>query len=320
MIEVQHLTKKYGRHLALDDLSFTIEKGQIYGFLGPNGAGKSTTMNIMTGYISATEGEVLIDGHSILDEPEKAKRSIGYLPEIPPLYPDMTVMEYLNFVAELKKIPKDKRPAEVRKASTLVKLKDVSNRLIRNLSKGYKQRTGLAAAVLGFPDIIILDEPTVGLDPKQIIEIRQLIRKLAKDHTVILSSHILAEVQEICDYVLIISKGKLAASGMPNELEELSQGKDTIELTIKSNAETIQKILDKIPDIQNITWQNQSDSSCELLIETSKSAQDVCEDISLAFAVERIPVTRINISKATLEDIFLELTESSQKSEEGDRK
>lgn len=320
MIEVQHLTKKYSRHLALDDLSFTIEKGQIYGFLGPNGAGKSTTMNIMTGYISATEGEVLIDGHSILDEPEKAKRSIGYLPEIPPLYPDMTVMEYLNFVAELKKIPKDKRPAEVRKASTLVKLKDVSNRLIRNLSKGYKQRTGLAAAVLGFPDIIILDEPTVGLDPKQIIEIRQLIRKLAKDHTVILSSHILAEVQEICDYVLIISKGKLAASGTPNELEELSQGKDTIELTIKSNAETIQKILDKIPDIQNITWQNQSDSSCELLIETSKSAQDVCEDISLAFAVERIPVTRINISKATLEDIFLELTESSQKSEEGDRK
>lgn len=320
MIEVQHLTKKYGRHLALDDLSFTIEKGQIYGFLGPNGAGKSTTMNIMTGYISATEGEVLIDGHSTLDEPEKAKRSIGYLPEIPPLYPDMTVMEYLNFVAELKKIPKDKRPAEVRKASTLVKLKDVSNRLIRNLSKGYKQRTGLAAAVLGFPDIIILDEPTVGLDPKQIIEIRQLIRKLAKDHTVILSSHILAEVQEICDYVLIISKGKLAASGTPNELEELSQGKDTIELTIKSNAETIQKILDKIPDIQNITWQNQSDSSCELLIETSKSAQDVCEDISLAFAVERIPVTRINISKATLEDIFLELTESSQKSEEGDRK
>lgn len=256
MIEVQHLTKKYGRHLALDDLSFTIEKGQIYGFLGPNGAGKSTTLNIMTGYISATEGEVLIDGHSILDEPEKAKRSIGYLPEIPPLYPDMTVMEYLNFVAELKKIPKDKRPAEVRKASTLVKLKDVSNRLIRNLSKGYKQRTGLAAAVLGFPDIIILDEPTVGLDPKQIIEIRQLIRKLAKDHTVILSSHILAEVQEICDYVLIISKGKLAASGTPNELEELSQGKDTIELTIKSNAETIQKILDKIPDIQNITWQN----------------------------------------------------------------
>mgnify|MGYP005775180551 FL=1 len=320
LIEVQHLTKKYGKHLALDDLSFTIEKGQIYGFLGPNGAGKSTTMNIMTGYISATSGEVLIDGHSILDEPEKAKKSTGYLPEIPPLYLDMTVMEYLKFVAELKKIPKDKRSAEVRKASTLVKLNDVSNRLIRNLSKGYKQRTGLAAAVLGFPDIIILDEPTVGLDPKQIIEIRQLIRKLAKDHTVILSSHILAEVQEICDYVLIISKGKLVGSGTPEELEELSHGKDSIELTVKSDADTIQSVLDRIDGIQNVTWKNQGADSCDLLVDTSKSAQEVCEDISIAFATERIPVTRINILKATLEDIFLELTESSQKDEEGETK
>lgn len=320
LIEVQHLTKKYGKHLALDDLSFTIGKGQIYGFLGPNGAGKSTTMNIMTGYISATSGEVLIDGHNILDEPEKAKKSIGYLPEIPPLYLDMTVIEYLKFVAELKKIPKDKRSAEVRKASTLVKLNDVSNRLIRNLSKGYKQRTGLAAAVLGFPDIIILDEPTVGLDPKQIIEIRQLIRKLAKDHTVILSSHILAEVQEICDYVLIISKGKLAGSGTPEELEELSHGKDSIELTIKSDPATIQSVLDEIDGIQNVTWQNQEDASCDLLVDTSKSAQEVCEDISIAFATERIPVTKINILKATLEDIFLELTESSQKDEEGETK
>lgn len=320
MIEVQHLTKKYGKHLALDDLSFTIGKGQIYGFLGPNGAGKSTTMNIMTGYISATSGEVLIDGHNILDEPEKAKKSIGYLPEIPPLYLDMTVIEYLKFVAELKKIPKDKRSAEVRKASTLVKLNDVSNRLIRNLSKGYKQRTGLAAAVLGFPDIIILDEPTVGLDPKQIIEIRQLIRKLAKDHTVILSSHILAEVQEICDYVLIISKGKLAGSGTPEELEELSHGKDSIELTIKSDPATIQSVLDEIDGIQNVTWQNQEDASCDLLVDTSKSAQEVCENISIAFATERIPVTKINILKATLEDIFLELTESSQKDEEGETK
>ena len=232
----------------------------------------------------------------------------------------MTVMEYLKFVAELKKIPKDKRSAEVRKASTLVKLNDVSNRLIRNLSKGYKQRTGLAAAVLGFPDIIILDEPTVGLDPKQIIEIRQLIRKLAKDHTVILSSHILAEVQEICDYVLIISKGKLVGSGTPEELEELSHGKDSIELTVKSDADTIQSVLDRIDGIQNVTWRNQGAGSCDLLVDTSKSAQEVCEDISIAFATERIPVTRINILKATLEDIFLELTESSQKDEEGETK
>nr|WP_300326836.1 ABC transporter ATP-binding protein [uncultured Anaerostipes sp.] len=315
MIEVKHLTKKYGRHLALDDLSFTVEKGQIYGFLGPNGAGKSTTMNIMTGYISATDGEVLIDGCSILEEPEKAKKCIGYLPEIPPLYLDMTVMEYLNFVAELKKIPKDRRLAEVKKARNLVKLSDVSDRLIRNLSKGYRQRTGLAAAVLGFPDIIILDEPTVGLDPKQIIEIRELIRTLAKDHTVILSSHILAEVQEICDYVLIISKGRLAASGTPEELEKLSQGKESIELTIKANKETIQTILDKISGIQNITWQNETNDACDILIETSDLAQKVCEDISLSFATERIPVTKINILKATLEDIFLELTEGDSKNE-----
>lgn len=313
LIEVKHLTKKYGKHLALDDLSFTVEKGQVYGFLGPNGAGKSTTMNIMTGYISATDGEVLIDGCSILEEPEKAKKYIGYLPEIPPLYLDMTVMEYLNFVAELKKIPKDRRLTEVRKARNLVKLSDVSDRLIRNLSKGYRQRTGLAAAVLGFPDIIILDEPTVGLDPKQIIEIRELIRTLAKDHTIILSSHILAEVQEICDYVLIISKGRLAASGTPEELEKLSQGKESIELTIKANKETIQTILDKISGIQNITWQNESDDTCDILIETSDSAQKVCEDISLSFATERIPVTKINILKATLEDIFLELTEGDSK-------
>ena len=315
MIEVKHLTKKYGRHLALDDLYFTVEKGQIYGFLGPNGAGKSTTMNIMTGYISATDGEVLIDGCSILEEPEKAKKCIGYLPEIPPLYLDMTVMEYLNFVAELKKIPKDRRLAEVKKARNLVKLSDVSNRLIRNLSKGYRQRTGLAAAVLGFPDIIILDEPTVGLDPKQIIEIRELIRTLAKDHTVILSSHILAEVQEICDYVLIISKGRLTASGTPEELEKLSQGKESIELTIKANKETIQTILDKISGIQNITWQNETNDACDILIETSDLAQKVCEDISLSFATERIPVTKINILKATLEDIFLELTEGDSKNE-----
>ena len=315
MIEVKHLTKKYGRHLALHDLSFTVEKGQIYGFLGPNGAGKSTTMNIMTGYISATDGEVLIDGCSILEEPEKAKKCIGYLPEIPPLYLDMTVMEYLNFVAELKKIPKDRRLAEVKKARNLVKLSDVSDRLIRNLSKGYRQRTGLAAAVLGFPDIIILDEPTVGLDPKQIIEIRELIRTLAKDHTVILSSHILAEVQEICDYVLIISKGRLAASGTPEELEKLSQGKESIELTIKANKETIQTILDKISGIQNITWQNETNDACDILIETSDLAQKVCEDISLSFATERIPVTKINILKATLEDIFLELTEGDSKNE-----
>ena len=227
MIEVRNLVKKYGDHLAVDHLNFKIEAGRIYGFLGPNGAGKSTTMNIMTGYLGATEGEVVVDGYDILREPEKAKKHIGYLPEIPPLYMEMTVREYLNFAAELKKIPGRKRGDAVTAVEKLVKIKDVEHRLIRNLSKGYRQRVGLAQAVLGFPEIIILDEPTVGLDPKQIVEIRELIRKLAKNHTVILSSHILAEVREVCDYILIISRGRLVASDTPENLERLLGESDT---------------------------------------------------------------------------------------------
>ena len=254
MIEVKHLTKKYGTHLAVDDLSFTIEKGRIYGFLGPNGAGKSTTMNIMTGYIGASSGEVIINGHNILEEPEKAKKCIGYLPEIPPLYLDMTVSEYLYFAAELKKIPKADRNAQVIKVMELIKLVDMKDRLIKNLSKGYRQRTGLAAAILDFPDIIILDEPTVGLDPKQIIEIRELIRTLAKDHTVILSSHILAEVQEICDDILIISKGKLIAEGSPDELEELTHGKEAVELTIQADEASVKQVLSDFSSIDDISW------------------------------------------------------------------
>ena len=219
MIEVKNLVKKYGSHLAVDNLSFTVEQGQIYGFLGPNGAGKSTTMNIMTGYIGATAGEVLINGYDILKEPERAKESIGYLPELPPLYTDMTVMEYLKFVAELKKIPKKAIQGSVDEVIQMVQLEEVKLRLIKNLSKGYKQRVGLAQAIIGFPEIIILDEPMVGLDPKQIIEIRELIRELAENHTVILSSHILAEVREICDHIMIISKGKLVASDTLDNLE-----------------------------------------------------------------------------------------------------
>ena len=268
MIEVKHLTKKYGTHLAVDDLSFTIEKGRIYGFLGPNGAGKSTTMNIMTGYIGASSGEVIINGHNILEEPEKAKKCIGYLPEIPPLYLDMTVSEYLYFAAELKKIPKADRNAQVIKVMELIKLVDMKDRLIKNLSKGYRQRTGLAAAILDFPDIIILDEPTVGLDPKQIIEIRELIRTLAKDHTVILSSHILAEVQEICDDILIISKGKLIAEGSPDELEELTHGKETIELTILADETSVKQVLSDFSDIDDVNWLDVSKDSCHIQINT----------------------------------------------------
>lgn len=318
MIEVKHLTKNYDSHPALDDLSFTIEKGRVYGFLGPNGAGKSTTMNIMTGYIGADSGEVLINGFDILKEPEKAKRSVGYLPEIPPLYPDMTVREYLSFVSELKEIPSKDSAAQVDEVLSLVRLTDVSNRLIRNLSKGYRQRTGLAAAVLGFPDIIILDEPTVGLDPKQIIEIRHLIRTLSKDHTIILSSHILAEVQEICDYVLIISKGRMAAEGTPKQLEEMSRGKDTVELTVMSDPARIQSVLDSLSGIRTICWKGDTGDSCDISVEFSGHSQKICREISLAFAREEIPVTRIYISRTTLEDIFLELTDTDIQEQEGD--
>lgn len=317
MIEVKDLVKKYGSHTALNHLSFKLEKNQIYGFLGPNGAGKSTTMNILTGYIGADSGEVLINGHNILEEPEEAKKSIGYLPEIPPLYLDMTVLEYLSFTAELKKIPKQDRAQEVQKVCSLIKIEDISHRLIRNLSKGYRQRTGLAAAILGFPEIIILDEPTVGLDPKQIIEIRQFIKTLAKDHTVILSSHILAEVQEVCDYILIISNGTLVASDTPDHLEDLAHGKESIELTIKANPEKITSILEEISDVEKITWNHQSKNSCNILVDTSADVQKVCEDISLAFAMQRIPVTHLSITKATLEDVFLELTKTTPDLNEG---
>ena len=218
MIEVSHLTKKYGGHLAVDDVSFTVEDGQIYGLLGPNGAGKSTIMNILTGYLSATSGQVTVAGHPLPEEADEAKACVGYLPEQPPLYPEMTVGEYLNFVAELKKVPRAQRKEQVLRAAWRTGLEKVLPRLIRSLSKGYKQRVGIAQALLGSPKIIILDEPTVGLDPAQVIEMRKLIRELGKAHTVILSSHILSEVQAVCQQVLILSKGKLAASGTLQEL------------------------------------------------------------------------------------------------------
>ena len=218
MIEGSHLTKKYGGHLAVDDVSFTVEDGQIYGLLGPNGAGKSTIMNILTGYLSATSGQVTVAGHPLPEEADEAKACVGYLPEQPPLYPEMTVGEYLNFVAELKKVPRAQRKEQVLRAARRTGLEKVLPRLIRSLSKGYRQRVGIAQALLGSPQLIILDEPTVGLDPAQVIEMRKLIRELGKAHTVILSSHILSEVQAVCQQVLILSKGKLAASGTLQEL------------------------------------------------------------------------------------------------------
>ena len=313
MIEVKNLVKKYGDHTAVDHLSFTVEKGQIYGFLGPNGAGKSTTMNIMTGYLGATDGEVLINGHDILKEPEAAKKSIGYLPELPPLYMEMTVMEYLKFSTELKKIKKEDREAEIEKALKLVKLADVQDRLIKNLSKGYKQRVGLAQAILGFPEIIILDEPTVGLDPKQIIEIRELIRELAKEHTVILSSHILAEIREVCDYIMIISKGKLVASDTPEHLEELMNGSDTIHIETRAEEETVREILSGLKDIEDVTY-TQENEILKAEVKT-KERKDIREAIFSAFAEAQCPLLTLQKTTVSLEEVFLELT-GGQKSDE----
>lgn len=316
MIEVKDLVKKYGSHLAVDHLSFTLESGKIYGFLGPNGAGKSTTMNIMTGYLGATNGSVLIDGHDILKEPEEAKKHIGYLPELPPLYMDMTVQEYLEFAAELKKLPKEKRESDISEVMKLTRLQDVSDRLIKNLSKGYKQRVGLAQAILGFPEIIILDEPTVGLDPKQIIEIRELIRTLSKKHTVILSSHILAEVREVCDYILIISKGKLVASDTPENLELLRNGASSLELEVKAAPETVRAILSTIDDIDAMEMHSENENLTRVKLET-KNGSDIREAVFYAFAEEKCPLLEMKTAKASLEDIFMELTQKEGSNDAG---
>ena len=316
MIEVKNLVKKYGTHLAVDHLDFQLEPGRIYGFLGPNGAGKSTTMNIMTGYLGATEGAVVIDGHDILREPEEAKKHIGYLPELPPLYMDMTVLEYLEFAAELKEIPKKEREASVQKVMDITKLNDVQFRLIKNLSKGYRQRVGLAQAILGFPDIIILDEPTVGLDPKQIIEIRELIRELAKEHTVILSSHILAEVREVCDYIMIISRGKLVASDTPENLEHLMAGQNSLEIETKAEPERVRKILRSISGVDKIELERTEEATTYARIETETAAsgenQDIREAIFLAFAEAGCPLLMLKASKASLEEVFMELTQGEE--------
>lgn len=319
MIEVKNLVKKYGSHLAVDHLNFTVDTGQIYGFLGPNGAGKSTTMNIMTGYLGATEGEVLINGHNILEEPEAAKKCIGYLPEMPPLYTDMKVNEYLRFVAELKKIPKSERQEQIEKVMLMVKIMDVQDRLIKNLSKGYKQRVGLAQAILGFPEIIILDEPTVGLDPKQIIEIRELIRKLAKKHTVILSSHILAEVREVCDYIMIISKGKLVASDTPENLERYLGESGLIEIETRTEASKVKEVLKNVPGIEKVSLKTDASGITSGQIR-EKRGQDIREELFTTFAEKKMPLLKLNPVQVSLEDVFMELTQSDKAAEEFARK
>lgn len=310
MIQVENLIKKYGGHTAVDQLSFTVEKGQIYGFLGPNGAGKSTTMNIMTGYIAANSGTVKINGYDILKEAERAKQCIGYLPEIPPLYTDMTVREYLLFVAELKKVPKKERKGHVNEVMGMTQIADVKDRLIKNISKGYKQRVGLAQALIGDPEVLILDEPMVGLDPKQIIELRDLIKSLSEDHTIILSSHILSEVSAICDHILIISHGKLAASGSPQELQEMMHTTTELEITALGTKEHAEEILKKLDGIESYEIESgQEADSVKIRIQAAGDG-DMRRELSITLSKEGMPILSMNRVEKSLEDIFLELTES----------
>lgn len=307
MIEVKNLTKRYGDHAAVKNLSFQVQEGQIYGFLGPNGAGKSTTMNMITGYIASTEGTVVINGHDILEEPEEAKKSIGYLPEQPPLYMDMTVIEYLRLAAELKKVPKKDREKMIQDIMETVKLTHMKDRLIKNLSKGYKQRTGLAQALMGYPEVIILDEPTVGLDPKQIIEIRDLIKNLSKKHTVILSSHILSEVSAVCDYVMIISHGELVASDTPENLAKLMEGENTLKVNVKTEKEKLKAVLNSIEEISEKNITRETDGTVTAVIKTIGNA-DIREKLFYACAANSYPILGMETNHVSLEDIFLELT------------
>ena len=310
MITVEHLTKCYGDFTAVSDLSFEIDEGHVYGFLGPNGAGKSTTMNIMTGCLSATEGCVRINGHDIFEEPEQAKRAIGYLPEQPPLYMNETLEEYLKFVGEAKGLKGRELQKQIGEVLRQTKTGHVKDRLISALSKGYRQRVGIAQALLGNPKVIILDEPTVGLDPIQIIEIRDMIRQLGENHTVILSSHILSEVQAICEKVLIISKGKLVAFDRPENLEKLLLAPNGISFTAEASREEIDEVLSGLNRIMQWEIQTQEDEGIRVNVKTeSENVRDICREIFFAFAGRKKAILEMSSGKANLEDVFIELTE-----------
>jgi ABC-2 type transport system ATP-binding protein len=314
LIKVEKLVKYYGNHRAVDNVSFELQDGKIYGLLGPNGAGKSTIMNVMTGYIGATSGTVEINGHEILEEPEEAKKNLGYLPEIPPLYQDMTPHEYLMFIAELKKVSKKERLAHVREIEERTKIDHMADRLIKHLSKGYKQRVGLAGALVSYPDVIILDEPTVGLDPKQINEMRELISSLREKHTVILSSHILQEVSAICDEILIISNGHLVANGTPEEIAAKRSDDTEILYKFETNPETVKSILSEIEGINKLACKADSNSDNVTLckIATSLDAEALQKKIFFAFAKQEIAILESNVKKKSLEDLFLEITSQTE--------
>jgi len=315
VIEVRNLSKRYGTHMAVEDLSFTIESGRIYGFLGPNGAGKSTTMNIMTGCLAATSGQVLIGGYDIFEEAEKAKKLIGYLPEQPPLYLDMTPREYLLFVGRMKGLRGEELNRQLTEIMEKTEVTEVKDRLIRHLSKGYRQRVGVAQALLGRPEVVILDEPTVGLDPKQIIEIRELIRELGKNHTVILSSHILSEVRAVCDVIIIISKGKLVAVDTPENLERLFAGSTTLELVIKGTVDDAKAALEGLERIQKADCTPAPDGRTKVSI-TATDGTDISEEVFRAFSGRQLPIVSMTTVSASLEDVFIELTDDGEEDED----
>lgn len=311
MITVEHLTKRYGDFTAVSDLSFEIEEGHVYGFLGPNGAGKSTTMNIMTGCLSATEGHVRIDGHDIFEEPDRAKKLMGYLPEQPPLYMNETPLEYLRFVGEAKGVKGRELDRQIESVILQTRLEDVKNRLISNLSKGYKQRVGIAQALLGNPRVIILDEPTVGLDPIQIIEIRDLIKQLGQEHTVILSSHILSEVQTICEKVLIIAKGNLVAFDEPENLEKLLMASNAVSFIAEAETNEIDEVLKGMEAVAD--WRMKKLENGRVRVDVKiefGEVSDICRRIFFAFAQKERALLELTSKKANLEDVFIELTES----------
>ena len=312
MIEVKNLTKRYGKITALDDVSFTVETGEVLGFLGPNGAGKSTTMNIITGYISSTSGTVTVDGSEILENPKETKKKIGYLPEIPPLYPDMTVRKYLEFMFDLKKVklPKKEHIDEVMR---LVQISDKESRIIKNLSKGYRQRVGFAQALLGNPPVLILDEPTVGLDPKQIIEIRKLIRGLGKKHTVIFSSHVLSEVSATCDRVIVISEGRIVADAKTEELSKSFADVQKLSLTVEGGSSDVLGEIKKIPGVKKyVKLRDVSDKIAEYSIEYSNDA-DIRRDVFSAMVRIGCPILEMKSGNESLEDMFLKLTQNAGK-------
>lgn len=312
MIEVKDLVKRYGNHTAVDHLSFTVEDGQILGFLGPNGAGKSTTMNIITGYLGATEGTVLVNGIDIAEEPLKGKKEIGYLPEIPPLYNDMKVEEYLKFAAEIKAVPKKERSKMIQGIMEMTGLSDMKARLIRHLSKGYRQRTGLAGALMGNPKVIILDEPTVGLDPRQIMEIRGLIRTLGKKHTVILSSHIMQEVSAVCDEVLIINNGKLVARDTPQRIEKGMSTSAGLKIKAKGEEEALRNALEGLEGIQNVEVEADGNQILLVNVACQDNGDSTLEMVSTALSAAKIIILGMEAVSVSLEDAFLKLVSENE--------